>query len=242
MILKREVTKTHYIFKLGFFKLKLKKPYNSKIYIVDQNGNKSIVKKVKGLNVKFEGDNASLLLHLPIINFKNSKILIGSNSIVEIKSSHRNANNLNILATANNVKCFIDEDFSCHDRVDILLDKENGTNVLIGKNCMFASYILIRTSDSHVIIDKDSKKILNYGKDVIIGNHVWIARNVALLKGAQVADNSVVGAFSVVTKPLTEENAIYVGSPAKKVKSNIDWYRSSIPKYQDAIENGVIPV
>lgn len=241
MLLKKEDTHTHTIYKFLFLKFKFKKNKNNYIHIVNSNNQMTSVDSINGLNVHFEGQNSTLILHAPIIKFKESNIYLGSNSKVEIKTSSRTAKRMNIYANANNVSCIIEEEFSCHNGLDILLHKENNLKVTIGKNCMIGSNVSIRTSDAHTIIDKKSKQILNYGKDVTIGNHVWLARDVSVLKGVKIADNSVVGACSVVTKPLEEENALYVGTPAKKIKSNIEWFRNSIPQYLELVEAGKNP-
>lgn len=238
-------TQNHKIYKFLFLKIKLKKNRTKKqknnIYIVDKKGNKKRVWFVFGLNIHFKGCNSSVTLHSPICKFKNSKISLGSNSKVEIKSSPYLIRKLNIEANANNVSCFIDEELSCFNGLSILLHKEDNLKVTIGKNCMIGSNVSIRTSDVHTIVDKNTKEILNFGKDVVIGNRVWIARDVSVLKGVKIADNSVVGAYSVVTKSLEEENALYVGLPAKKIKSDVEWYRDSIPQYMNNIQNGIIP-
>ena len=68
---------------------------------------------------------------------------------------------------------------------------------------------------------------INYGKNIIIGNHVWLGRDVTILKGIEIKNNSIVGTKSLVTKNV-EENAIYVGIPARKVKDNVDWKKQRI--------------
>ena len=245
MFFLKEETQNHIIYKFLFIKFKFKKNRtkirNNNIYVIDKNGKKKKFFFVFGLKVHFEGENSSVILHSPICKFKNSKISIGSNSSVEIKSSSQMVRKLNIEATADNVSCFIDEELSCFNGLTILLHKENNLKVTMGKNCMVGSNVSIRTTDAHTIADKNTKQILNYGKDVIIGNHVWLARDVSVMKGVKIADNSVVGAYSVVTKSLEEENALYVGIPAKKIKSEIEWYRNSIPQYLEAIEKGNEP-
>ncbi|MBP2659028.1 MAG: hypothetical protein H6Q69_2060 [Firmicutes bacterium] len=40
---------------------------------------------------------------------------------------------------------------------------------------MFSHDVHIRNGDSHSIIDLQTKKRINFSKDIIIGDHVWIA-------------------------------------------------------------------
>ena len=56
---------------------------------------------------------------------------------------------------------------------------------------------------------------------VIIGENCWIGRNVSIMKGVTIGDNSVIAANSVVTKSVPA-NCIAAGNPAKVVKTNIE--------------------
>lgn len=56
---------------------------------------------------------------------------------------------------------------------------------------------------------------------VVIGENCWIGRNVSILKGVTIGDNSIIAANSVVTKSVPA-NCIAAGNPAKVVKTNID--------------------
>ena len=60
------------------------------------------------------------------------------------------------------------------------------------------------------------------GKDVVIGDHVWLCNGVNVLKGASIGSDSVVGTQSVVTKDICP-NSITCGNPAKVVKTGIRW-------------------
>ena len=73
---------------------------------------------------------------------------------------------------------------------------------------MFATSILIRTSDEYSIIDLHTNEIIN--KNVTIGKHVWICDNALVLKGALIGSGSVIGARSVVTGAIPE-NSLCVG-------------------------------
>lgn len=245
-IFKKLETDTHKIYKILGISFKFDKNYKNRdtnnIWVVDEKGNKKKVRKIKGVKIRFLGTNANIIIHAPMITFRKSKIVCGNNAKVEIKSSNRRANELKVYAVAPFSECFIGNNFSCTENCFIQMNKMSNLKVKIGDDCMFGSFIIIRVTDGHTIIDKTTKEILNHDKDVEIGNHVWLARDVVVMKGVKIPDNCVVGACSVVTKPLTEENAIYAGSPAKKIKSNVEWFRSSIPLYEEAIERGEVPV
>lgn len=58
-------------------------------------------------------------------------------------------------------------------------------------------------------------------KAIVIGENCWIGRNVSILKGVTIGDNSVIAANSVVTKSIPA-NCIAAGNPAKVVKTDIN--------------------
>ncbi|WP_066221483.1 acyltransferase [Formosa haliotis] len=104
---------------------------------------------------------------------------------------------------------------------------ENKSKISIGENCMFASDIDIRTGDSHSILDNLTKQRLNYAQDVFIGNHVWVASHVSILKGSILSEDSVVATRSIVTKHFNK-NVLIGGAPAKVLKININWDRERL--------------
>jgi acyl-[acyl carrier protein]--UDP-N-acetylglucosamine O-acyltransferase len=101
---------------------------------------------------------------------------------------------------------------------------EQKTAIKIGKDCMFSGWIDIRTGDSHAIVDELGQRV-NPARDIFIGDHVWIGQRVILLKGAQVGQNSVVGAGSIVTGKSFPANSVLAGIPAKVVKTEVTWVR-----------------
>lgn len=55
---------------------------------------------------------------------------------------------------------------------------------------------------------------------VVIEDNVWIGAKATILAGVTIKSGCVIGANSVVTHD-TEENGIYVGAPARKIKSRV---------------------
>ncbi len=102
-----------------------------------------------------------------------------------------------------------------------------GTSVTVGDDCMFSSNISMRTGDSHSVVDLDGKRI-NPSKSIKVGNHVWIGQNVFIGKGAEVADNSILGAGSVVTRRFNEPHVAIAGNPAIVIKEKVNWKRERI--------------
>lgn len=86
---------------------------------------------------------------------------------------------------------------------------------------IFTSYI--NTSDYHGIFDASTGERLNKARSIYIGDKVWLAPFVTVLKGTTIKNDSVVGTHSVVTKAFDESNVVIAGNPARIVKHNICW-------------------
>jgi acetyltransferase-like isoleucine patch superfamily enzyme len=100
---------------------------------------------------------------------------------------------------------------------------ENHSKITIGADCLLASGIEIRSGDSHSLINRATGKRFNYAQDVVIADHVWIAAHSSILKGVQLARNTVVATRSVVTNSFEREGVIIAGNPAKIIREDIDW-------------------
>lgn len=159
--------------------------------------------------------------------YKNKKLTInflGENASILIG---KNANIQGVITVSNNSTVTIGDNFASTGGVTILCRDDCSVN--IGNECMFATSIIIRTSDEHTIFDIQSGSILNFNDDVKIGHHVWICDNVLILKGVEVGDGSVVGARSVVTG-LIPSHALCAGTPARVLREGVSWGKSRPPK------------
>ncbi len=170
----------------------------------------------------------------------NNEIEIGQSSILNSVLFHIRGDN-NKIKFGENVK-FNDggsiwiEDNHCEALIGENTTSEEShivvtepySKIHIGKDCMLAYDIDIRTGDSHSIIDSITNERINYAQNIVIGNHVWIAAHVTILKGTYISDNSIIATRSVVTKSFEESNILIGGMPAKKIKENINWDRQRI--------------
>ena len=105
---------------------------------------------------------------------------------------------------------------------------EQGSKLSIGRDCMFAYSIEVRTGDSHSVISRATNERINHVKNIMIGDHVWVAAHCIILKGVSIASDSIVATGAVVTKSFTTEGIVIGGNPAVKLKDGITWSRERI--------------
>lgn len=192
-------------------------------FLIDNNNNIVILKKkstLKNSHIIVEGFNNILYINKETslrntyikIEGDNNKIFIGSNCCIK---------NLDIDMKNKNSTIKIGDKTSI-ERARITSFEPY--KIEIGKDCMFSSDIIIMNTDVHRIYDIDTKLKTNEGKEISIGNHVWLGIRAIILKGVSIGDNSIVAAGSVVTKNV-KANTIVSGSPAKQIKENRNWTR-----------------
>ena len=155
---------------------------------------------------------------LGIESSRESVLVINNGGCITFSNSVQFSQGVNIRIGSNG-NLVIGNNFSANKNCCIFCDTDMkiGNDVLIGYNVNF------RTSDGHSIYDiktKDSNRIV---KAIEIGNHVWIAANVDILKGSKISDDSVVAYRSCVLSSFTESNCIIGGYPAKILRENINW-------------------
>lgn len=89
-------------------------------------------------------------------------------------------------------------------------------NIYIGDKVMFGPNVVVATAN-HPINPELRERMLQYNKEVHIGNNVWIGANVTIVPGITVGENSVIGAGSVVTKDVPA-NVVAYGNPCRVVR------------------------
>lgn len=88
--------------------------------------------------------------------------------------------------------------------------------VKIGDNCQFAPNVAIYTA-GHPIHPVTRNSLYEYGKEIVIGNNVWLGGNVIVCPGVHIGDNVVVGAGSVVTKDIPAWS-VAAGNPCRVIR------------------------
>ncbi len=178
---------------------------------------------LKNVTFDIEGDNNEIVLSKSVYMNSVTFFIRGNNHKILIQDNCRFYRGSNIWFEDNNCTLLIKKNTTIQD-VHIAVTEPDST-VTIGEDCTIAYDIDIRTGDSHSIIDINSGKRINYAADVNIGNHVWIAAHVIILKGCAIGNHCVIATGSIVTKSFNEDNVIIAGNPAKIVKKDITWDR-----------------
>ncbi len=89
--------------------------------------------------------------------------------------------------------------------------------VKIGDNCQMAPNVAIYTA-GHPIHPVTRNSMYEYGKEVTIGDNVWIGGNTVICPGVSIGSNTVIGAGSVVTKDLPAWS-VAAGNPCRVIRS-----------------------
>lgn len=175
-----------------------------------------------------------------VIDGKGNKIIIGDSTFLKATVFHIIGNNNTIKIgrccsigggsslwiEGNNITIEIG-DYTSFTHTCHFCAQENDTKITLGEDCMLSNNIIVRTSDSHSIIDLNTSKRVNRAKNVIIGKHVWIAPQSIIMKGAIIGDGTIIGSRTLVTQNIPG-NCLAVGAPAKVVKTNVSWTREDV--------------
>ena len=85
---------------------------------------------------------------------------------------------------------------------------------------MISDDVRIQDSDNHNIVINGIEK--ESTKPIIIGDRVWVGKNVLILKGVTIGDGAIIAAGSVVVKDVPSKTLV-AGNPAKVIKENVEW-------------------
>lgn len=90
-----------------------------------------------------------------------------------------------------------------------------------------ATQVRFETHDGGVWVFRDKNPELDIVKPIKVGNNVYIGFGAVILPGVSIGDNSIIGAYAVVTKDIPE-NTVAVGIPARVIKSVDEYIEKSI--------------
>lgn len=114
-------------------------------------------------------------------------------------------------------------DYGCHITVGnnfyanfdcIIIDV---AKVDIGNNVFFGPRVGVYTA-GHPIDPDVRNTLLEFGKEIKIGNNVWVGGNTVINPGVTIGNNVVIGSGSIVTKDIPD-NVIAVGNPCKVLRA-----------------------
>lgn len=92
--------------------------------------------------------------------------------------------------------------------------------IKIGNNCQIAPNVAIYTA-GHPVHPVSRNSAYEYGKEVTIGDNVWLGGNTVVCPGVHIGSNVVIGAGSVVTKDIPDW-CIAAGNPCKVIRKITD--------------------
>lgn len=171
-------------------------------------GNEVIIDQGVRLNnvrIAVSGRNNKLILHRGVVFKEGGRIRIeDEGNLIELGEN------------GSFINCF----FSASDY---------GCKIIVGKDSLFSNRIIVRTSDSHSILNEVGQRI-NHGHDVIIGDRVWVAYGVTILKKSVIEDDCVIGTQSVVAGAHIPKGCIAAGNPARVVKEGVHWRKERLKK------------
>lgn len=127
---------------------------------------------------------------------------------------------------AESENAFVNPPFYCDYGSNIYLGKNVFMNynctildvakVVIGDNCQIAPNVSIYTA-GHPIHPVTRNSGYEYGKEITIGDNVWLGGNTVICPNVHIGSNTVIGAGSVVTKDIPEW-CFAAGNPCRVIR------------------------
>ena len=187
-------------------------------------------------------------------NLSNTKILFsGSNNILCCKGEI-NLNDTILRFEGSNSVIFIDDNDtlelniridssgvfylgknSCLTRTSHVYVTDN-KNIIIGNDCNISFGNYLKTADKYPIYDISTKKRINEGKSILIGDYVWIKQSTTILENTIIGSGSILNYNSFVDNKTLTSNSIYGGNPIKRIKEGITYINPSNNLLEDNIK------
>lgn len=120
---------------------------------------------------------------------------------------------------------------------ETFVDTQRAALISIGRNVLLhrGTRILAHDYASRVFVNLWDDYIPSQGR-VRIGDNVWLGEGVTILKGADIGDNSIIGAGAVVTGHIPA-NSVAVGTPARVICTLEEYHRRRAERYaEEAID------
>lgn len=184
-------------------------------------------RQLRGLVICIEGDSNMVRIKLPN-KFNGTMIeLKGEGNYFELNDS--------IYPLRYNCRFFaydggqimIGRNCQLNDNLYIKIEDDYKTKhkIVIKDNVFIAMDVIIRASDGHSFLDKNTGYPLNEPQDIIIDEHCWIMARSIILKGTHLCHDTAVGAQSLVNKKFEQPYLLLAGTPAKIIRKDIRWVK-----------------
>lgn len=179
----------------------------------------------------------------------------GQHNVIELANPHNPGLKIEIFGDNNTVRIHTEDIFNAHICIGTALYSihgctveigkhttssgifvrimENDSTLTIGRDCQLSSDIDIYVSDTHCILNKEGQ-LINIGRFVEIGDHVWVGYDCKILKNTRIPSNCIIGLGAIVTAQFHEQNCVLAGNPARIVKRDVNWDRRYPQMWLDA--------
>ena len=94
--------------------------------------------------------------------------------------------------------------------------------ITFGNDCLMAWDVLVMDTDEHPLYNKENVRI-NPDRPIVVGNHVWIGCKCVLLKGAEIPNDTVLAAGTLLKSAFTGEEQVIGGNPPSILKRDVHW-------------------
>ena len=193
---------------------------------IHKHGSNNTVKgiekcRMKKTSISINGDNNTVVfsdmssvfnVHISIQGSDNT-VILGERNYLEGCTFCIEDNN-NKITTGSHVYIYSNTEISAIE----------STQIDIGDDCLFSANVMIRTGDSHSIMNAETGERINHSMNIRFDKKVWLGNGCKILKGSAIGEECVVGTgASVTNKTPTVTNAVLAGVPAKVVSTGIKW-------------------
>ena len=174
--------------------------------------------------IVFKGEN-NILYCEEGVRLQNASITFGGSNGLVVLGSNKNPCYLD-LTLYNDCSVVIGRNVYFNGALRTIVSEQR--TIAIGDGCLLSFGIWMRTADPHLVYDAKTYKRLNYSKDIIIGDHVWIGQDAFVLKGTTIGSGSILGARSVVAGKTIPSNTSWAGNPARLIGEDVFWEGSCV--------------
>lgn len=94
----------------------------------------------------------------------------------------------------------------------------------LGQDVMISRNVIVYDSDFHSILSENDI-CANKNKEVVIGDHVWLAANTMVLKNSKIGNGTIISAGSIVRTTISSDSIYNCNSSEPIKKLNGKWIR-----------------